>query len=200
MVATLGLTLTYTGAAPTTIDVGQTTILGTPDSGNANLLVAQPIALGQPATIQSLSFYVSVPAGSLVLGLYRDNGGYPGALVATTAQFVPIVEFVPIVGWNTQPVAAPILCPVGTYWLAYLPNNNALGFRNDGTLNGVGRFVPQIFGAMPLAFPLGGQAASQFSFYATFSLGPPPPPSNYVNAAGIAYTVEDGSATYMTEF
>ncbi len=196
MVAVLGLTLTYTGTAPTTINVGQTTVLGTPDNGNANLLVSQPITLSQPGTIQSESFYVTTAAGGLVLGLYLDNGGsYPGALVATTAMFTPVV------GWNTQPVVAPTLCAAGTYWLAYLPNNNGLGFRNDGTgPNGANRFVPQIFGALPSTFPAGGNTGSQFSFYATFALGPPPPPSNYVNAAGIAYTVEDGTTAYMTEF
>ncbi len=196
MVAVLGLTLTYTGTAPATINVGQTAVLGTPDNGNANLLLAQPITLSQSATIQSESFWVTTAAGGLVLGLYRDNGGgYPGALVATTAMFTPVV------GWNTQSVVTPTLCAAGTYWLAYLPNNNSLGFRNDGTeLGGPTRFVPQIFGAMPLVFPAGGKGASQFSFYATFSLGPPPPPSDYVDAAGIAYTIEDGSAAYMTEF
>ncbi len=196
MVAVLGLTFTYTGSVPTTIDVGQKTVLGTSDSGNANLLVSQPITLRQSATIQSESFYVTVTAGSLVLALYRDNGlQYPGTLMASTAQFTPIV------GWNTQPVVTPILCPIGAYWLAYLPNSNSLVFRNDGTdLNGAGRFVTQTFGAMPQVFPMGGKAASQFSFYATFSLGPPPPPSNYADVAGAAYTVEDGTSAYMTEF
>ncbi len=57
-------------SAPVTM--GETAMLGTTDSGNANVLVAQQTACSQNATIQSLSFYVGtapVPFASSVYGL-----------------------------------------------------------------------------------------------------------------------------------
>src|ERR1700723_3326653 len=47
-----------------TITVGVTTILTGADNGNANLLISQQVSLGQTATIQSLSFYVTGVAGA----------------------------------------------------------------------------------------------------------------------------------------
>src|SRR5262245_54240801 len=52
------------------VTIGETNILPDYDDGNANLLVAQQASLGQAATLQSLSFYVTNAAGSLRLGVY----------------------------------------------------------------------------------------------------------------------------------
>ena len=111
-----------------TITIGETNLLTVADSGNGNLLCAQSCTLTQAATLQSLSFYVRVASGNLVLGLYYDNGSgtAPGALLAQTASFTPVN------GWNTIPVSDVVLQP-GTYWLAYLPSSNALGFWNGFT-------------------------------------------------------------------
>ena len=106
------------------VNFGQTSVLSAPDSGNANLLVAQSATLPEAATVQSLSFYVTSASGSLILGLYDATGpnGGPGALKATTASFTPVT------GWNTANVVTPVSLPAGSYWLAYLPSNNALSF------------------------------------------------------------------------
>jgi hypothetical protein len=153
---------------PTTINVGVTTIQTNSDSGNGNLLVAQPIALTQVATIQSLSFYVKTIGGALRLGLY--SGTKPTTLVAQTASFTPIA------GWNTQPVVTPVSCPIGPYFLAYLPASSTLGFVNSN-VGGTSYFKPFTFGAMPSTFPaLPSTTASNWSFYGTFSTAPPSPP------------------------
>src|SRR5262245_11640274 len=79
------------------ITMGETNILPDFDDGNGNLLVAQQAVLSQPATLQSLSFYVTSAAGSLILGVYDATGpgGGPGHRRGQTASFTPVV------GWNT---------------------------------------------------------------------------------------------------
>jgi hypothetical protein len=162
-------TITIT-AAPATINVGETTVLTGADSGNGNLLVAQPITLTQPAALQSLSFYVATVGGQLRLGLY--SGATPTTLVAQTAGFTPVA------GWNTQPVASSQLVS-GQYWLAYFPQSNTLAFRKTDTV-GTSYFKNVTFAAMPATFPTSPlTTTSHWSFYGTFSVAPPDttPPS-----------------------
>jgi len=92
--------------------MGETNVLGSDDSENANYVLAQQATLGQAGTLESLSFYVSQAAGSLVLGVYDASGpgNGPGTLIAQTAGFTPVV------GWNTQSVA-PVTLSAGTYRL-----------------------------------------------------------------------------------
>src|SRR5262249_569172 len=117
-------------AAPATrVTMGESAIMPSDDNGNANLLLAQKTTLTQAGTLQSLSFYVTQAAGSLVLGVYDATGlnGGPGKLLATTNSFTPVV------GWNTANVTTPVHLAAGTYWLAYLPSDNNLHFRVDRT-------------------------------------------------------------------
>ena len=135
------------------------------DSGNGNLLAAQQAVLAQSATIQSLSFYVTCASGQLRLGIYSDAGGRPGTLQAQT------VAFTPVVGWNTQNVLAPVSLPAGTYWLAYLPQNNTLGFRVAAS--GLAWGYNYAFAAMPGTAPSAtlGTATAHWSLYATLLTG-----------------------------
>ena len=85
--------------------------------------MAQSAKLAQAATVESLSFYVTVASGKLILGIYDATGpnGGPGAL-KTSAYFIPTT------GWNTKSVT-PVSLPAGAYWLAFVPSTNALSFR-----------------------------------------------------------------------
>ena len=91
--------------AQSTVTIGETKVLRIGDSGNANLLLTQNAALSQPATIQSLSFYVTTASGQLRLGIYDATGphGGPGKLKAQTNAFKTVK------GWNTANVTAPVL-------------------------------------------------------------------------------------------
>ena len=157
-------TITPTPAPPGSITIGETNILSTDDYGNGNLLLAQQVNLPQNATIQSLSFYVTNPAGRLRLGIYNDSGGIPQNLKAQTAEFTPVI------GWNTQAVLSPIYLTAGTYWLAYLPESNNLHFRV--ATNGSGRGYSYTFGPLPATFSSSSQSGSfHWSFYATLLVG-----------------------------
>jgi hypothetical protein len=158
-------TFTFTPTASSgTFNVGETTILGNTYSGLANQLVAQQVTLSQTATIQSLSYYVSTASGQLRLGIYNNAASGPGALITQTAAFTPTT------GWNTQPVLAPTQLSAGTYWLAFLPQNNTLAGRVNPT--GTGRYYTYTFGALPATYSTSPtSSAFTFSLYATFSTG-----------------------------
>src|SRR5271166_1646013 len=146
-----------------TFPIGETTVLPTQDGGNANLNLAQSATLTQTGTLQSLSFYVTTAAGNLVLGLYGPNAaGTPGQLLAYTKPFVPVV------GWNTQPVVSQTVLAPGTYWLAYWPSSNALGFRIGA--GGQYYFEQSTYtGVLPNTFAQKQTGGGHWSFYATLS-------------------------------
>ena len=157
---------TFTYAAGSTITIGETTITPNSDSGNANLLLAQQASLSQTATIQSMSFYVTAAAGNQRLGIYDATGpgGGPGTKIAETAEITPVV------GWNTANVTSQVSLPAGTYWLAYLPSSNSLGFTNAST--GSTKYYSLTYGALPTAFSTTPNSGTfHFSFYATLIPG-----------------------------
>jgi hypothetical protein len=129
-------------------------------------LVAQQVTLSQSATIQSLSYYVARASGQLRLGIYNNAGNGPGTLVAQTAAFTPVA------GWNTRNVETPTVLPAGTYWLAFLPQNNTLAGRV--AQSGTGRHYTYTFGSLPSIFSSSATSATfHFSLYATLSTSAP---------------------------
>ena len=160
-------TASVTVTAASTFTIGETTILSSNDSGNANLLLAQQATLGQTATILSMSFYVRTAGGNLRLGIYDATGpgGGPGQLKAQTALFTPIS------GWNTQNVVSPVSLAAGTYWLAYLPSSGSLAFRMANS--GSGKYYGYTYGALPATFSTSPTSGTyHWSFYATLQTAP----------------------------
>ncbi|MFN8487871.1 MAG: VCBS repeat-containing protein [Caldilineaceae bacterium] len=157
---------TNTPTASGVVTLGEANILGTDDSGNANLLIAQQVSLAQAAQVQSMSFYVSSATGRLRLGIYDASGpsGGPGALLAQTAEFTPIA------GWNTQNVVTPVQLAAGAYWLAYLPESNSLHFAM--ATSGAARWYNYTYGALPTTFsPTTQSGTYHWSFFATLFVG-----------------------------
>ncbi len=150
-----------------TLTFGETNVLSNGDSGNANLLLAQSATLSFAGTIQSLSFLVNNAAGNLRLGIYDATGpsGGPGARLAQTNSFAPTA------GWNTANVVTPVALAAGTYWLAYVPNNNGLGFVNDNGVSGGCFYQAFTFGSMPATFSTtpSNCGPGHWSFYATIT-------------------------------
>jgi hypothetical protein len=172
-------------AAPSSaqsVTMGVTTVLRAADSQNGNLLLAQQAALSEAATLQSLSFYVSSAAGSLRLGVYDSTGpgGGPGALLAQTAGATAVK------GWNTQPTTSAPTLPAGAYWLAYLPSSGTLAFRKENN-TGPCYYYPYKYAAMPATFSSTPSdcTPTNWSFYATLVVGPPPAPPTPV---GVSFT------------
>ncbi len=167
------------GVARADIQLGETSLLGALDSGNANLLLAEgPFALTQAATIKSLSFYVLHSAGQLRLGIYTsgpNNDCEGGVLQAQTGAF-------PTHGntWNTANVVNQVDLPIGNYCLAYVPSSNNLSFRKGMTTGIHIAWYPFVFGPMAAQFSSSPNTDPfHWSFYATLTpiSGPPPPPT-----------------------
>ncbi|MGH7958947.1 MAG: Ig-like domain-containing protein, partial [Opitutaceae bacterium] len=158
-----GASVTVSNGAPITI--GTTTQLGTADSGNQNQIFATKYTLSQPATINSLSFFVRVTGGNLRLGIYQANGpsGGPGTKKAETANLTPAAT-----GWKTANVITPVLLPAGDYWLAYNPSSATMGYwgQNSG---GISKSMPFTNGpVLPATFSTTpGGSSWKWSFYGT---------------------------------
>lgn len=145
------------------VKVGEAIVQPADDSGNANFLAAQPIEVTQPSTLESLSIFVSAASGGLRLALYDASGpsGRPGTLLAETDAVAATT------GWNTIPVNTSLLLAPGTYWVAFLPQSNALHTpvtRVGPTFN-VYRSVP--FGPMPASFGSAISEPGHWSIHAT---------------------------------
>ncbi len=162
-----------------TITIGETAVTQTPDSGNGNLLVAQPVTLNQTATLQSLSFYVTAAAGSLRLGVYdaSGSGGTPGSKKAETASLVATT------GWNTANVITPVSLSPGNYYLAYLPSDNNLSFVKAVT-GGTSLYYSYNYGALPATFSTSASTTgSHWSFYGTLTVQSSAPSISAISVA-----------------
>lgn len=158
------LVLADIASAQAPITIGETKILSSLDSGNRDLLVAQQTVLTVPATLKSVSFYVTRASGRLALGVYDASG--PGGGPGTKQAEVP--AFTPELGWNTGAVSVPVVLQPGTYWLAFLPSSNKLGFRRNWT--GSARYDFRRFGALPTTFSTSpGSQSGHWSLYATLT-------------------------------
>ena len=134
------------------------------------VLATQFAVTNDAALLQSLSFYVTRAAGSLVLGVYDATGtnGAANNLMATTAKFTPVV------GWNTQPVVTTKILPKGTYWLAYSPSDNNLAFAK-AAIGKSTQYSLTTIGILPnpyLTTGSGGGETVHWSFYATLKTVP----------------------------
>jgi len=88
---------------------------------------AFPSAASASGTLHSLSLYLdaSSTAVSLVAGVYTNNGGHPGTLLAQGSLAGPTAG-----AWNTIPISAVSVNAGTTYWLALLGPSGTLVFRD----------------------------------------------------------------------
>jgi len=68
-------------------------------------------------------------AGSAVVGLYSNNAGHPGALLATGTITAPTAG-----QNNTVSVSSASVTAGQTYWIAVLGRTGTLKFRDRGTV------------------------------------------------------------------
>ena len=87
------------------------TAAGTTGYNQAGILNCCASSLSQGMTVTSISFYLGTgSSGSGVVGIYSDNGGTPGTLLAQSNDYGLAA------GWNTATLS-PIYLPAGSYWL-----------------------------------------------------------------------------------
>jgi hypothetical protein len=153
--------------AQSTITIGEPAVLSASDGQNGNLLLAQQATLSQPATVNSLSFYVIAADGELRLGLYDATGpnGGPGVLQAQANSFTPVA------GWNTVSAVTSVVLPAGNYWLAYMPSSNGLGFVKQNNSGSCYYYSQSFSDGFPSTFSTAPQncTPTTWSFYATLT-------------------------------
>lgn len=161
-------TSTPTPLPTSVITMGETNPLIDGDVGNlGNVISAQPATLSDRSSLQSISLLVSNPAGQLRLGIYSDIGGYPGNLLIQSPSIPSTSD------WTTYNFPSPhITLDAGNYWLAFLPEDNALTVPIGNT--SLNHYYNHPFGNMINPYPnVLASAPHHYSLYATFVINDP---------------------------
>ncbi len=152
---------------PPPLTMGEPRMMAGTRSSIGDLLHVQQVTLPNSGIAKSMSIYVNNPsAGQLRLGIYADDAGAPGALLAETAAFTPIL------GWNTQNLVTEPTLHTGAYWLAFVPSNNGMQFAFTPATEGH-EFTAHSFAPLPNPFTASTtNQAGTFSVYATLIQSP----------------------------
>lgn len=115
-----------------TLLVGDSTIEIVSDSDNASQAEAFPFTAMAGGTANFAVVYIDAGnvATSVIVGLYSDNAGNPGAILSSGTIATRAGR------WNTLPLTPSALLVRGSkYWVAILGTGGALKFR-DGAVSG----------------------------------------------------------------
>jgi hypothetical protein len=127
--------------------------------------------VGRNGTVISMSVFIASPVSAspnnqFQVAIYADNGGTPGALIASSASQTIVAD-----AWNTVSVSAPVSANT-FYWLAYNTNGlaaNVNNLRYDAGGASSMWITSEPFGIWPVAYaPVGGTSSYSASIYATF--------------------------------
>ena len=122
---------TVTAAPPSAFLVGDQTIEARTDQNAAGAAEAFRSTAAAAGTLSTLKVFVD-PASSatkLTAGIYADNNGHPGALLAQGTLNAPVAG-----NWNDVSVASVPITAGATYWIAILSptGTGTLRFRERG--------------------------------------------------------------------
>lgn len=164
--------------AAATATLGSTDIGTAVDSADSGHLNASRYVTGSAGgTVTSLSVYVdavdAAPANRYQVAVYRDSGGSPGGLLASSATATLTAH-----SWNTVPLTAPLAAGTA-YWLAYNTNGttqaaNNLRYSPGGTSAYADGGQP--FGSWPSTVGPVTRSGLSFSIYATYTAEEAPTP------------------------
>jgi len=155
-----GVSVTVTNAAPPqglpgALLFGATAALLPTDTNLPGQIEAFDVGTVVAGSLTRMHVFLDAPLPpSLLVGLYADNAGTPGALLMSTTIAAPVA------GWNDV-AFGPIALSLGKkYWVALLtPNGAANGphFRDTKAGLGAGIFIANLgLSALPNPWPAGG--------------------------------------------
>jgi hypothetical protein len=189
--------------------LGNPTVEATADSDSAGSAEAFKFTASSAGSAQAAWLYVSSgsSATGLTVGVYADNGGQPGTLLAVGKSSSLVAG-----AWNDTALAtAPTLASGGTYWLAVLGTGGTLSFRDLRSASSCSQNSGQsTLTSLPAAWTAGPSwsTCSVSAFVAGASqtgaptspppTSPPPPPAAPVNSAPptlSGQTIQDSSLT-----
>jgi hypothetical protein len=126
------ITVTVKNAAATgTLLLGNQTIQATSDNNAAGSAEAFKYIAAATGTAGNISFYVNsgTTATSLKVGLYNDNAGHPGTLLASVS-----VNSVSQSSWNSATLSPEVQLNSGTaYWIAFLGVGGGINYKDTAT-------------------------------------------------------------------
>lgn len=158
--------------------LGSATIAPATDTDSIGVAEAFKATASSSGTANALYVYVdaSSTATTLVAGLYTDNGGHPGTLLAQGSLSGPAAG-----DWNAVSIATTSLTSGTTYWLTLLgaAGGGQLAFRDSCCGGGTASetSAQSNLSTLPATWSSGTHYADgPVSFYAG-TIVPPPPPS-----------------------
>jgi len=152
-------TSTTTTTVPAGFTVGNDVEFPDPALQSAGFLLGSPLEVADDATLTHLAVIAKSDGVHVVLGLYADAGGGPGALVAATAP-TPVA-----VGRMEIPVT-PTPLAAGTYWIMGLYDGDAAVGADDSDPTAMVVYAPAVFGPLPDPFPAAAAYSGQeFNYY-----------------------------------
>ncbi len=115
-------------ASGSSLLIGTQTVEPTADSNGPNSAQAFSFTSSSAGTANSIDVYVDTPntATGLIAGLYADNSGNPGALLATGS-----LSSIKNGAWNAISIPATAVSSSTTYWLAVLGTGGTIAFRDN---------------------------------------------------------------------
>ncbi|MBX3219213.1 MAG: hypothetical protein KF795_01760 [Labilithrix sp.] len=122
-------------------------------------LLGHSIVTTSSFTLTRLAVNALDPGPSVVLALYADSAGAPGALVTSTATATLVS------GRNELPVTSPVVLPAGTYWIAatYSADAKIANGNDNATMTA---FTAHTFGdPLPDPFLATTQTSDQIGLY-----------------------------------
>ena len=146
----------------------------------AGSLWTMPIALGETATVKTLSLNVTAPnAGSAThyrLGIYADNGGFaPGHLVAAANEMTVAAGATGVQTSAVLNAGAGARLARGIYWLMFLADVTGASVSSIGGAAGNVPFAAMTMGADTAANAFTGNL--ECGWYAGATYGPLPDPA-----------------------
>jgi len=124
-------------------------------------LIITSFTAGSNFTVNRMNLNVSDASGNARLGIYSNNSGEPGTLLAQTGE-MPLSY-----GWNSGMLGSSVnLTSGGTYWLAIEVNSFATTLRYN-SVSGRQRYKSYAYGSLPSTAPTGMTSATGvYSVYA----------------------------------
>jgi hypothetical protein len=154
-----------TTLAPSAVQMGDPSLESITDS-NPLGIQAEPVTAPASGALVNISIYID-PASSgpdsIELGLYSDNAGVPGTLLAATSSVNN-----PAPGtWLVLTTTAATVTSGTNYWLAYEVSGPSVKYRTGDLSVTVCGAPVSAYGPTPATYPSATCSGSGWSFYAT---------------------------------
>jgi hypothetical protein len=148
---------------------------------------AMPFAMAEAGEIQSIAIYHngSSDGSGLILGVYADESGLPGARLGVTSEATIYASE----GWQTVNLNESVFVAAGqTIWLAWVFESNP-GIRYKSGIPGRAQAIEGWSGGMPANFGTSGQSSTIYSIYCNYipsAGGAPPVAPSELDITGVA--------------